>query len=803
MSITRTTMSLIGVSLAACAAQAETSVQRTVHFDVPSQQLNQALNSYAEQSGIRIVFYTHVAEGMVAPRLTGDLTIEQALRILLENSNLSYQFVDDRTVSIFSAASSASSDAAVGGQRIKLSQATDAHTSQSVSSGETLEEVVITAFRAQTATKTDMALARTPQAISIITADELASRGAVGLQEGLRYSSGLRTEPNGADARFDYFMSRGFAATKYLDGLVRFDSDYTARTEVYTLERVEVLRGPSSVLYGQGTAGGIVNSMTKRPSREAAGQIGLEFGSYDRKQAQFDVTGPLTDSGALSGRLIGVYRDADSQFDFGRDDRVLVAPSLRFQPSDQTDLVLTGLYQKDQAASTWPYIPLAASLQASRGARLPDDVFLGEPGLNRYDREEFYVAVLLQHRFNDWLSYGGGARYDKTRGDEAGIYPDIWNGVDNPFLDQQRRLIPRYRYDSRLRSNTLATDNRLQMKFDTGDFVHDVLIGVDFSRAELRAASAYAGDAGPIDIYAPEYGYIVDAPMDPYTRQVADQLGFYLQDHLRFRDRASLVIGMRRDRASTSRQDSPTQVDEETTFRVGLSVEVIDGVTPYASYSESFMPTVGLDFYHRPFKAQRGVQYEAGVKWQPDPNTLLTVAGFDLKGTNQPQTDPSNGQNIIQTGGVHSRGAELEITRRLPDNYSASLSLSHMKMDVNKSIDPLELGLTISGVPRDTASVWIDKDIQLNQTWSMNVGFGARYVGPSVEAVVTDNVVSRQETPGFTLADAVLGLDWNQWAFTLNVTNLFDRRYYALCSVRTACGIGYRRNVIGHWTYRF
>lgn len=800
---------LAGLALVTATAQA--GVERKVHFDLPAQRLHQALNAYAQQSGLRIVFYTEVAEGMVSPALVGDLTPEQALRILLKDSELSYEFVDDRTVSIFGNARSAAEDRS-SLQRIHLAQtdaaaapaaSSDAAHTANASAGESLEEVVITAFRGQTATKTDTALVRTPQAISIITADELENRGAVGLQEGLRYSAGVRTEPNGSDLRFDYFMARGFSATGYIDGLMRTDNYYAVRTEVFTLERVEVLRGPSSVLYGQGTAGGIVNSITKRPNAQAGGEVGLEFGSHDRKQLRFDLTGPLTDSGVVSGRLVGVYRDADNQFDHGRDDRLAIAPSLRIQPGERTDIVISGLYQKDNAAAVWPYVPITASLLAPRGARLPDDVFLGEPGLNRYDREERYVQLLLQHQFNDWLTYGGGVRFNHATADEAGIYPDIWNGFENPFLDEQRRLLPRYRYDMRARTNGLVSDNRLQAKFTTGDFQHSVLLGVDYSRIELQSASAYEEAAAPIDIYAPVYGNIVAAQMSPYFKQDADQLGFYIQDQIQYRDRVSLVIGARRDRASTAVEDEPAQVDRETTFRAGLSVEVIDNVTPYVSYSESFQPTIGLDFYNRPFKPQRGIQYEAGVKWQLDPHTLFTVAGFDLAGTNMPQTDPENGQNTIQKGEVKSRGVELEIIRRLSDDYSVSLALSHLKMDISRSADPLERGLPISGVPRDEASAWADKTFQFDPQWSFSVGLGVRYVGPSEEAVVAEGVVSRQETPGFTLADAMLAVDWKQSTITLNVTNLFDRRYYALCSVRTACGIGYRRNVIGQWTYRF
>ncbi|MBS0420070.1 MAG: TonB-dependent siderophore receptor [Proteobacteria bacterium] len=680
---------------------------------------------------------------------------------------------------------------------------TSANDQGSVPPEEASAQVVVQGFRAETATKTDTALAQIPQAISIVTADELEGRGAIGLQEGLRYLAGLRTEPNGTDSRFDYFLSRGFSATRYLDGLIRIDGYETVRTDIYSLDHVEVLRGPSSVLYGQGTAGGIVNAISKRPDGQARIEVGAEYGSFNRKQLEFDAKGPLTDSGSLSGRLIGLYRNSGSQFQFGRDDRVLLTPSLRFQPDDGTDLLISAQYQKDRQGSWWPYVPVSASLLAPPGRRLPDNVFLGEPGLNHYDREEYYAQALLQHRFNNWLSYGGGVRFTHAYANDAGIYPDIWNGYVNPFLDANLTTIPRYRYDQRAYTNSLASDNRLQAEFGTGPVEHTVLVGADYSRTVLDSASVYLTGAPPIDIYAPTYGNILPAQLDPYVKQHSSQLGVYVQDQILVRNILALLVGARHDRASETTLGSESQVNRVTTTRAGLSLEVFENVTPYMSYSKSFIPTVGLNFFNQPFKPQFGIQYEAGVKWQPDSHTLLTLALFNLTGTNLPETDPSNGQNTLQVGSVRSRGGEVEIVRRLPDNYSVSLSVSHLKMRTISSDNPMQNGQPISGVPANEASVWGEKTFPLGAQMSMHMGLGVRYVGASEEADSMQGSIVSLVTPGFTLVDGMLGIDRDPWKLTLKVTNLLDKRYYALCSPQTACGIGYRRNIIGQWTYRF
>jgi len=689
---------------------------------------------------------------------------------------------------------------------IRLAQAQPGSTgaqSRRASDQDSLEEVVVNAFRGTTATKTDVPLTQIPQAISVITADEISSRGALSLQETLRYSSGVRTEINGSDLRIDYFASRGFAATRYLDGMVAATSHNSTRTEVYMLERVEVLRGPSSTLYGQGTAGGIVNSMSKRPQNQTAAEATAEVGSYDRKQVQFDVTGALNGAGTVSARLVGVLRDAGNQFDFGRDDRVAIAPSLRFQPSDRTDIVLLGLYQDDKARANYPYLPISVTLQAPPGRRVSNDLFLGEPSFNIHHREQTSGSLLLQHHFTDALTFDGGVRYSHASGLTAGLYGDIWNGVANPFIDEDRSILPRYRYDAAFRTDILTSDNRIQWRLDAGSLEHNLLGGIDYSHITYEDASAYAAGAEPINVYAPVYGVsIIDAQMSPFVESVTKQLGFYLQDHVRFGERATVVLGARRDKVTT-RTGTREQVDDANTFRVGVTYEIVAGVTPYVSYAESFIPTIGRNFYGESFKPQEGIQYEAGVKWQPDRHTLLTISAFDLAGTNRPQTDPENGQNTIQTGEVKSRGVEFEAVRRLPDNYNLTLNLNHIDAKVTKATRPLEIGFPIgAAAPKFQASIWGDKTFMIGSLRA-RAGLGVRRMSEAEAATIRAGAVERLESPGFTLVDALLSLDLQKSTFALSVTNLLDEDYYGSCSIRTACSVGYARNVTARWTYRF
>ena len=671
-------------------------------------------------------------------------------------------------------------------------------------------EIIVTATRATTATKTDTAIIDTPQAIGVVTAAQIEARGAIGLQEALRYSAGVRTEPNGSDFRFDYVTARGgFNAARYVDGMRTPDSSFTPRTEIYNLERVEVLRGPSSVLYGQGAAGGIVNSIIKRPDFTTHGEIGVEYGSFDRKQAEGDITGALNADGTIAARFVGVYRDANNQVDFGKDNRIMLAPSLRFRPDDRTDIVVEGLYQRDRAASIASFLPLAATLQAEPGRELRWGAYLGEPSHNFYNSEQASGTLLVTHRFSDAITYSGAVRYSHSTAHNGDIEPSVWDGLVNPFINADNRVIGRYRYDSRGTADMVTTDNTLRFDFETGPFRHKLLLGVDYLRSRIESATIYT-DASAIDIYAPTYSRtnVPAADFEDDPRAIDTQLGFYIQDQIDYRDLATVVLGVRRDRAVNGVAGNERQIDKATSFRAGLVLHPIDGLSPYFSYSESFLPTIGRDFYDKPFVSQRGTQYEMGIKWQPDSTTLLAVAAYSIKGTNLLQTDPMNGNNQIQLGEVKSRGIEVEASRTVAHNFTVSASYTYAHARTGRSIDSLDEELPISGVPTHQASIFGEKIFALDAGTWLRIGGGLRYIGSSTEAAVFNDIVpngavERLTTPGFTLADALVSVEHGPWAISVNATNLFDKHYYASCSVRSACGVGFGRNVIGTLGYRF
>lgn len=667
------------------------------------------------------------------------------------------------------------------------------------------KDIIVTSDRAVTATKTDTPLVETPQAISVINEELFRERGALNVQETMRYSAGVTGEAYGLDTRNDATIIRGLSPVQFLDGMRNFYSYAPfARTSVDVLDRVEVLRGPSSVLYGQASNGGIINSVSKTPRFTSGGTARLEYGSYDRKQAAIDVTGPLSET--LAGRLVGVVRDSNQQTYTIKDDRVLLAPSLTWRPGADTQFTVIGLYQRDHSASSQQFLPLTATILApSKDRRVDNRTFLGDPDYDTLRQRTASVTVIADHRVSDVLSLSARARYIDAKSTFRELYPDVYSNPANPFIDgtaQTGRLLNRFAYQTKPHARIFTSDVNAHFQFDTGPFSHQLLTGVDYSNYFERTRSASGSAATgvtPIDLYDPVSAPFAWPEYALLPEQQNTQLGFYAQDQIRYADRVTLVIGGRHDRAVSKTQGSPDKVDKAWTFKAGLIGELGWGVSPYVSYSEAFQPVAGLNRNGVPFVPTRGRQYEGGIKWQPQSGILVTANYYDIVEANRPTNDPANPLDTFQTGEIKSKGFEFEAAVELVNNFQLTAAYSYNDAKVTSSLYTYEVGQRVNDIPRHMASVWGVKTIPLSGDASLRVGAGVRYVGSTVSTGAT-NVI---RTPGFTLADALVAVDWNRWTASINATNLFDKTYFTTCRTFGDCFIGNRRYVTGTLTYRF
>lgn len=641
-----------------------------------------------------------------------------------------------------------------------------------------VDELVVVGDRAVAATKTDTELTEVPQGISVITAQEIEDRTVVDLQDVFRYTAGVAAA-NSVDSRGDFVVSRGFDAAQYLDGLKRMpDFIYGARLEPFTLERAEVLRGPSSVLYGAGGPGGVLNGVSKKPRFQFGGEAGLFVGTDDRIQGQIDVTGPVAESLAL--RFVGLLREGETQWGTP-DDRVVINPSLRWEPTPNTEVDLIALHQKDLQGSLG-YAPLFKSFLAdSEAEKVAFNFYQGEPGFNKMDTEFASLALIIGHRFSENLTFRSATRYS----DMDTVYQEVYtNYTTDPWADAAETLLKREFYVNYEKSKVFNTDNNLNLEFSTGPIAHSVLVGVDYLWFDQNKDEGFSylnfypyPSPPPINIYDPQYGAPFDYGAFNFLDYRSTQFGVYVQDQLSYADRVHLVLGLRRDEATSRRNGVDEAEQVEWSFRGGLIAEVIDGVSPYFNYAESFLPVPGGDFYGNPYEPRLARQYEGGVKWEPMRGALVTLAYFDIEETNYLSQDPANVQNFIQGGVVGSTGYEAEAVFRVPDDYELTASYSYIDAEVLTASSTLNAGDRIAGQPQHLASFWGSKTFFVGDGWKLRVGGGVRYIGDRIEA--TQSLLM----PDVTLVDAMFSATYEDWEFSVTSSNLFNKQYYDICNI--------------------
>lgn len=659
--------------------------------------------------------------------------------------------------------------------------------------------------RSGTATKTDTPLIETPQSITVVTAEQIRDQSSPNLQEALRYTAGVRNELYGVDNRGDYVSLRGSKeTTTFLDGMRLPLSGWwgIVRNEPYAFSRIEVLRGPSSVIAGANDPGGVVNLVSKRPQEQAAAEFGAQFGNYDHQQLQADFTGPLDDDGTLLYRFVALGKDSGTQVDHADDERVLVAPSVTWRPNDRASLTLYGEYQYDRSKNTNAFLPASGTLNDAPNGRIPMDLFIGEPAWDRYGGTRWRYGYAAEYWVNDSWQLRHNLRHDNVNGLMKSMYAAWWEGyldaTGTPAADG--RYLGRYWYVNDDSSDITTGELLLQGELLTGSVSHTLLFGVDgLLNDAARRAAELPGPA--LDVYAPVYG-VFDEPSlgdAAVTRNEIRRAGLLVQDQMKIGERLSVRAGLRRDMVRNEVVGTEIEKDWATSRNVGVVYEVLPGVAPYASYSESFNPVSGVDAQGRGFKPKRGKQLEGGVKWESQQLPLQATASvYSIEEKNRLADDPSNVGSSIQIGKARIRGVELEAQGDI-DAWSVLGSYTYTRVrassgDFGGNLDRNE---QIEGIPENSASLWAVHDFSALGFGGFKLGGGVRYIDRVGDGTGTVSV------PSVTLFDAMASYDTARWRFALNVNNLADKSYIAVCLARGDCWFGPRRRIVGSVSYRW
>jgi iron complex outermembrane receptor protein len=760
--------------------------------------LNQALAAFGRQSGLQVTYAPSSAAGKQSPGVNGNLSPDAAIGRILSDSGLTHRFTNGRTVSI----SPGGSDYGSGG---------DAATTLApiVVVGESAYGPIdgYVAKTTSTAMKGDISILETPQAVSVITADRMEDQAAQSVNEALRYTAGVRSESSGAQMMDNPLYLRGFQQSSlemYQDGLRAVTPGYFGffATDPYGLERVEVLKGPSSVLYGQQAPGGLINVVSKRPSENPVNEVETTVGSFDHYQGGFDLGGTSDDKSVMY-RMVGMARDAGTQVDYVDNDRRYFAPSVTWARDEDTKLTVLGSYQRNDG-DFYAQVPATAVLLPNPNGHIPFSRFLGEPSWEYENSQRTAVGYEFEHRFNDAVKFEQNLRYTHLTNHRQYLQA-------NGPLVADRTLNRNYNLRD-IKNDGVAVDSRVRFDFDTGPIEHKAIVGLDYLWGSSRWLEQ-RGTASPIDIYNPVYGSPVNTGVFT-SRSLSDieasQAGLYVQDQLKF-DKLILTLGLRQDWAWRDTDNllagtTATQNDHAFSKKAGLTYLFDNGVAPYASYAESFNPVVGNDSLGNAFVPETAQQWEVGIKYQPSGfDGMFTLSAFDLARQNVQTYDPADPRYTLQTGEIRSRGLEFEAVANLDYGLSLAAAYTYTDAEITETETASQLGNIPYRVPRHAASLWVNHELQQEALEGLSIGAGIRYIGETWGS--DDNTF---KVPSFTLFDLAVRYDFGKkfpdakgLTASVNVSNLFDKYYVPGCFTQNACNYGSQRTVFGKLSYQW
>ena len=659
------------------------------------------------------------------------------------------------------------------------------------------------------ATKTDRPLITTAQSVSVVTRQQMEDQGAMNVNQALNYTAGAFTNFAGAATRYDTVSLRGFHGgdvdNVFLDGL-RLMSDpgsyNVLQVDPWFLERIDVIKGPSSALYGQTVPGGLVMETSKRPQFTQQGHFRASTGTNATNSAAFDYTNAINDQWAF--RLTGITRNSDTQYDHTREEKYAISPSLLWQPDEDTSLLLRAYLQKDPSGGYHGSVPGDGSITEHNGRKLSNGFYEGDSSLDQFKRNEQIYSYEFAHRFNDTWAFRSNASYSHSNVSLDQVYQGGWDATDPDLLN-------RYYSGSRSSLDAFAIDNQLEADFVTGEIDHKVVLGAEYHRYKNRLSEAPSGSpASQLNVITGEaVGEQPDYIFYDGSRRYS-QTGVYLQDemvwqkwHFDLSSRYDRIVSDVTSGTGSPAYTSSHRQDDHISGRAALLYAFDNGLSPYISYSQAITPQSLPAQDGTLLKPTTAEQYEAGMKYQPNGTSdLYSIAVYDL-------TQKDVGNRVVQqsyyepAGKVHSQGIELEAHNQLTPRLStlANFTLNRVRFKDAPEGVVNNNGHTPYVTPNSMASAWAKYQFD----WGISVGAGVRYIGKQW----ADNE-NTTRLPSTTLFDASVRADLGTWNSSLkgafvqvNANNVTDRDYVSACYGTGYCYWGAERTVVATVGYDF
>lgn len=803
--------SLLAVAIALCTplagsqlvAAEQVSSVRT--YNLPTAPLASTLNQIASQAGLALSLNPSLAAGKTSAPVKGQFDAAGALREALRGTGLQLELSSAGTYSLV-----AVPEGVMDLPATSVIGVQDTESAWGPAQG-------YLAKRTAAGTKTDTALVEAPRSISVVTREQMDDRNVHTLDDAVRYLPGITASSFGSDTRSDWLRVRGFEPTQFLDGLPLPKGVYAnPKQETWNLDRLALLRGPASSVYGQTPPGGLLDMVSRRPSAEASSEIQLQYGSDNHRQINFASTGKIDDEGQFLYSLSGVLRDGGTPIDHIDDKRYNIAPSLTWNIDEDTRFTLLTQFTRDDTGITSQFYPIQGTKIDMPFGEISHHKNLGDPNYDFYDRTYYALGYAFEHRLNDVWQFRQNLRYTRSELSFQAVTVNSYNPdfANLGFVVDDQGNTGRGTTNVDEDITQFAVDNNFQGDFVTGDVSHTLLIGLDHQRNTTNYLSIF-GTAPGINVNDPIYGLPITRPARSTAfydyEQKTQQTGLYLQDQMAI-DQWRLTLGGREDWVHTGttffNKGDATNTERDKNFSGNAAISYVfdSGFVPYLSYAESFQPTSNaVASPTESFKPTEGKQWELGIKYQPPgSNTLLTAAVYDLTQKNVSVTHNVGNVTVTsQTGEVKVKGLELEAVSDVTENLKVTAAYTLAKSEVQEGIYK---GNRLQLMPNQQASVWGDYTWHNGVLDGFGIGAGARYTGNTYGDQANTWL---GKAGAYTVFDAVVHYDLGRLdnslkgaSLAVNATNLFDKDYISTCD-SFYCYYGDQRSVVASATYKW
>lgn len=635
----------------------------------------------------------------------------------------------------------------------------------------------------------DVPLEALPQQVQVLESDFLVDLGVTNLQNALDYAGGVSRQ-NNFGGLWDSFAIRGFAGDEnlpsgYLINGFSGGRGFSGTRDSTNIERIEILKGPGSALYGRGEPGGTINVITKKPQFDREGSLGLSAGRWNAYRAEADYTDGLTESVAF--RINGAYEDSDSFRDTLTTEKVVFTPSLLATLGERASI----LYELEYLNQKTPFDRGIVAIDGDPEV-LPVSRFLGEPGDGPTEIDALGHQVTFQYDLNDdWALLGGlGFRTSSFEGRASGA--ELSGG--RQLLDDDGETLVRQPRARDYDAEDLSGRIELTGTFATGAVSHHLLIGGDAYEYELdsvqdrwRTTFGIVDTTYAINVFNPVYGQ-VSPPLGPQTDQLEEQSawGVYMQDQIDLSEKWKLLLGVRYDDFSQDIHNrlsdtTSSQSQTQTSPRAGIVFEPTDNVSLYASYAEGFRPNSGADFSGTPFEPEESKSYEAGVKFfAADSRIKGTVAVFKMEKSNIVTADPVNQGFSAALGEAESEGLELDLTAQMTDTLSVMFTYAYVDAHTTNEVINADWGVEIPAgsplinIPENSANLVVLKDLEVNGS-PVSLGMSINYVDERLGETIDPDYY----LPDYTLVNVFGSYDvTDKLRLSVNLNNITDEKYY-------------------------